>query len=91
MALSRTLLTTPLQRFSNEILVYNLLHDGGVDVAPLVGVYSTEAHPIGLIYEHMTNLNLRQYLKNVPAVGGLKLVQFSSASSPSALMFLDNS
>jgi hypothetical protein len=27
-----------------------------VDVVPLVGVYSTEAHPFGLVYEYMEGL-----------------------------------
>ena len=40
----------------------------------LVGVYSTEAHPFGLIYEYLDGLDLKQYLRNEPHVGGLKLV-----------------
>lgn len=43
-------------------------------MAPLVGGYSTETHPFGLVYEHMDNLDLRQYLKNEPNVERVKLV-----------------
>ena len=50
---------------------------------PLVGVHSTEKHPFGLVYEHMDNLDLRQYLKNEPDVGRLELVPIPSPSSPS--------
>jgi len=39
-----------------------------------MGVYSTETHPFGLIYEHMDGLDLKQYLRNEPNVGRLKLV-----------------
>lgn len=69
-----TLLTAPLQRFCNEVHVCNLLHQGGVDVVELVGMYSTEIHPFGLVYEHVGNLDLRQHLRNEPNVGRLKLV-----------------
>ena len=50
---------------------------------PLVGVHSTEKRPFGLVYEHMDNLDLRQYLKNEPDVGRLELVLVPSPSSPS--------
>ena len=63
-----------LQRFHNEVHVWTLLHHKGVNVAPLMGVYSTDAHPFGLVYEYMDGLNLKQYLMNEPNVGGLKLV-----------------
>ena len=39
-----------------------------------MGVYSTEAHPFGLVYEYAENLDLKQYLRKEPNVGGLKLV-----------------
>ena len=45
-----------------------------MDVVPLVGVYSTETHPFGLVYEYMANLDLKQYLRKESNVGGLKLV-----------------
>ena len=54
-----------------------LLHHRGVDVVPLVGVYSTGTHPFGLVYEYMDGLDLRQYLRNNPDVGTLKLVRIS--------------
>ena len=44
-----------------------------MDVVPLMGVYSTETHPFGLVYEYMGNLDLKQHLRNDNA-GGLKLV-----------------
>ena len=66
------------QRFWNEIHVWTFLHDRGVDVVPLVGVYSTEAHPFGLIYELMDGLDLRQHLRNTPDAGRLNLVLASS-------------
>jgi len=62
------------QRFCNEIHVHSLLHRGDVNVVPLVGVYSTETHPFGLIYEYMEGLDLKQYLRNRPSVGKLELV-----------------
>ena len=69
-------LTTPLQRFRNEVHVGSLLNRN-VDVVPLVGVYSTEAHPFGLVYEYMESFDLRHYLKNEHNVGTLKLVLVS--------------
>ena len=65
---------TPLQRFRNEIHACILLHNRGVDVVPFVGVYSTEAHPFGLVYEYMDGQDLRQYVRNGPNVGRLKMV-----------------
>jgi serine/threonine protein kinase len=41
---------------------------------PLVGVYTTEAHPFGLVYEYMDNLDLKQYFRSEHNVGRLKLV-----------------
>ena len=63
-----------MQRFYNEVYVSSLLHHEDVDVAPLVGVYSTEAHPFGLVYEYMDSLDLRQYLRNESHMEKLKLV-----------------
>ena len=65
------------QRFHNETHTHGLLHHGDVEVAPLVGVYSTEAHPFGLVYEYMSNLDLTQYLRNGSNVEKLKLVLIS--------------
>ena len=62
------------QRFHNEAHVWSLLHDGDVGVVPLVGVYSIEAHPFGLVYEYMNGLDLKQRLRNDPTTRGLKLV-----------------
>ena len=45
---------------------------------PLVGVYSTEARPFGLVYETMDGLDLRQHLRNNPNAGKLNLVFISS-------------
>lgn len=52
--------------------MWTFLHNGGMDVVPFVGVYSTEAHPFGLVYEYMDSLG--QYLMDGPNVGRLKLV-----------------
>ena len=61
------------QRFRNEVHAHALLHKD-VDVVPFVGVYSTEAHPFGLIYEYMDGLDLKQYLTNQPNVERVKVV-----------------
>ena len=74
------MLTVLLQRFCNEVHICDLLRRGNVDAVPLVGVYSTEKHPFGLVHEHMDNLDLRQYLKNEPNVGRLELVLIQSPS-----------
>jgi len=63
-----------LQRFYNEVHVWTLLHGRDANVVPLLGVYSTETHPFGLVYEYMDGLDLKQYLGNDPNVGRLKLV-----------------
>ena len=68
------LLTVPSQRFHSEVHVSSLLHRGGVEVVRLLGLYSTEAHPFGLVYEYMGGLDLRQHLRNNPNVGRLNLV-----------------
>jgi len=64
-------------------------------VVPLIGMYSTETHPFGLVYECMDGLDLKQYLKKEPNVRRLKLVFISMhALSPldiNPLMLLDNS
>lgn len=44
------------------------------NIVPLVGAWSTGAHPLGLVYEYMPNLDLRQYLRNEPNVRRLILV-----------------
>jgi len=62
------------QRFCNEIHVHSLLYRGDVSVVPLVGVYSTETHPFGLIYECMEGLDLKQHLRNQPSMEKLELV-----------------
>ena len=61
----------------NEIRVHDLLRSGDVNVVPLVGVYSTEKHPFGLIYEYMEGLDLEKYLENntkLPDLEKLNLV-----------------
>jgi len=62
------------QRFLNEVHAYYLLHDGGVGLPLLVGIYSTETHPFGLVYEHMDGLDVKQHLQKEPNVERLKLV-----------------
>ena len=62
------------QRFDNEVRACNVLHHEGLGVVSFIGVYSDKAHPLGLIYEFMDGLDLRQYLRNEPDVGKLKLV-----------------
>jgi serine/threonine protein kinase len=54
--------------------VSSLFPHGDAGVVPFVGVYSTEAHPFGLVYEYMDGLDLKQYLRSRPDVGKLKLV-----------------
>ena len=69
------LLTAPSQRFHNEVHVWALLHQQDINVVPLVGVYSTDDHPFGLVYEYMDGLDLKQHLRNEPNMGRrLKLV-----------------
>jgi serine/threonine protein kinase len=81
-----------LQRFCNEIHVCNLLRHKGVDVVPLVGVYSTEEHPLGLVYEYMDNLDIKQYLQDKHSTERLKLVPIPCAPLYiNALTFFDNS
>ena len=70
-----------LQRFYNEVRMCSLLHHGDVEVVSLVGVYSTEAHPLGLVYEYMDGLDLRQYLRNKPNAARLKLVLIPISTS----------
>jgi len=62
--------------------VHNLLRRGDVNVVPLVGVYSTETHPFGFIYEYMEGLDLKQHLRNQPNVGKLELVIAPHTLSP---------
>ena len=66
--------TDVLQRFQTEVHVCDFLHHRAVAVVPFVGVYSTEEHPFGLIYEYMDGLDLKQYLRNEPNARKLKLV-----------------
>jgi len=75
MSLPKYILIVPLQRFLNEAHVWTLLHQQGVDVVPLVGVYSTETHPFGFVYEYMDGLDLKQYLRNKHGVDRLNLVR----------------
>ena len=63
-----------MQRFLNEVRIWTLLRRRGVDVVPLLGVYSAGVHHFGLVYEYMAGLDLRQYLSNKPNAGRLKLV-----------------
>ena len=71
-----------MQRFCNEAHAWTLLHQGGIEVVPLVGVYSTDAHPFGLVYEYLGGLDLKQYLKNNPGAGRLELVLIPARSLP---------
>ncbi|KAF9651178.1 kinase-like protein [Thelephora ganbajun] len=61
-------------RFHNEVNMCSFLNHRDVDTVPFVGVYSTEAHPFGLVYGYMDGLDLKQYLRNEPNVGRLKLL-----------------
>lgn len=63
-----------VQRFQNEVHVCDFLHHRARGVVPFVGVYSTEEHPFGLVYEYMDGLDLKQYLRNEPNAQKLKLV-----------------
>ena len=94
-SLRSVLLTVPLQRFYNEAQVCALLRRRDVETVPLVGVYSTEIHPFGLVYEYMDGLDLRQYLRNKPNAERLKLVPIPMHPVPllpaNPLMLLNNS
>ena len=80
------------QRYCNEVRISILLHREAVGVVPFVGVYSTEAHPFGLIYEYMGGLDLKQFSKNKPYIGRLKLVRVPMhAFSINNLMLFDDS
>lgn len=88
-----TLLTAP-QRFHNEVHVWTLLHQQDVGVIPLVGVYSTEDHPFCLVYEYVDGLDLRQYLRDKPNAGRMKLVPIPTSARlvhVNSLTFLTNS
>ena len=61
------------QRLRNEVHVCSLLQRDGVNVVRFVGLYSTERHPFGLIYEY-DGLDLRQYLRDDPNVERVELV-----------------
>ena len=75
--------------------MWTLLHQGEADVAPLVGVYSTKAHPFSLVYEFMDGLDVRQHLRSAPNEDRLKLVLISIHPLPlrfvSSLTLLDDS
>ncbi|KAF9647214.1 kinase-like protein [Thelephora ganbajun] len=58
-------------RFCNEVYACSLLPRADMS---FVGVYSTNAHPFGLVYGYMDNLDLRQYMKGEPNVRRLKLL-----------------
>lgn len=75
-------LTVLAQRFSNEVLACSMLRHEGVNVVPFVGLYSTTAHPFGIVYEHMAKFDLKQHLGKEPNVGGLKLVLNLSRTLP---------
>ncbi|KAF9645215.1 kinase-like protein [Thelephora ganbajun] len=66
--------TQTIARFQNEVDICSFLSHRDVGVVLLVGVYSTETHPFGLVYEHMDGLDLRQYLRNEPNAGRLELL-----------------
>ncbi|KAF9789884.1 kinase-like domain-containing protein [Thelephora terrestris] len=63
-----------VERFCTEVRVCGLLHSTEVNAIPLVGFYSTEAHPFALVYEYMDGLDLKQYLSNEPGARKLKLL-----------------
>lgn len=86
------LLIALLQRFRNEVHAWTLLSNGGMEIISLVGLYSTEAHPFGLVYEYSDGLDLRQYLRKNPGVGRLELVFIPAYPLPTNLLILpDNS
>ena len=66
------LLTVRSKRFYKELYLSNLLSHR--NVVSLVGVWSTEEHPFCVVYEYMSNLDLRQYLRNEPHARKLTLV-----------------
>ena len=71
------------QRFCNEVRACSLLHHTDVEVVPFLGIYSTEARPFCLVYEHMGCLDVRQYLRNEPDISArLKLVLVPFAPAP---------
>ena len=81
------------QRFHNELRVLGLLRKD-ISAVPFIGVYSTEIHPFGLVYEYMDGFDLRQQLRNKPDVGRMSLVPILSRTfliPHNPLMLLDNS
>ena len=80
------------QTYCNEVRISNLLHHEAVGVVAFVGAYSTDAHPLALVYEYMDGLDLKQYLKNEPYVRRLKLVHVPLRTfSTNRLTLPDNS
>ena len=81
-----------MQRFRNEVHASSFLHQRDVNIVPPVGVYSTEVHPFGIVYEYMDGLDVRQHLRNEPSAGRLKLVIYPCPFPPvTPLIFLINS
>ena len=66
-----------------------------MDTVPFLGVYTTEVHRFGLVYEYMDGLDLRQHLRNETGIGRMKLVPISFRAflvlNTNLLMLLDNS
>jgi len=54
----------------------------GQRVVPFIGVYSTQEHPLALVFEFMQHLNLGEYLRNNRSVSRLDLVRPPSSSQP---------
>lgn len=75
----KRVLDVPVQRFHNEVHACRLFSGSG---SFLIGVYSTESHPLGLVYEYIDNLDLKQYLTKEPNAEKMKLVVTLFLPSP---------
>ncbi|KAF9778025.1 kinase-like domain-containing protein [Thelephora terrestris] len=63
---------TTYTRFFNAALAYGRFTDDSF--VPFVGIYSTPKHPMCLVFEHMDNYNLRQYLHSNEHLGRCELL-----------------
>ena len=74
-----------LFRSRNEVYICSILPRTDVS---FVGVYSTETHPFGLVYEYMDGMDLRQYIQKEPNVGRLRLVLILSPTLSLSVILL---
>lgn len=63
----------------------------GAEVVPLVGVYSTEAHPFCIVYEYLDGLDVKKYMKGEPNADKLELVLIPIYPNPAIQQSSDGS